>query len=364
MAKKPSNKKSVNQSKGKGRGKVIKGDGVNKSKTPTKKPSSKKSTPKKINKGLSLYIHTRSILWSKFGKDYNGKDYSTKGSEFLKVSGQVYRECRSRGSECTDEVLIEKYQEIVGGEQRFEPFVDDELYGQAQPYWEINDISWISFEPYLWVISPMIIPSPHEFQVSDYLAVGGDRSKGYAKFFRQWVDFNNEQEKLRRRGSKGDIPHFVLTKPAYNKTKKRWEVFIYIISAGSEQARLDEQGQQLESFEGWETDNYGFIPKGDIEEPIAPKKVTPPSVKKKEEKKKAPTKKKTPTKKAPIKKEAPKETEAQRHRRVSNREKELKVILSEIRENIKLYKEIGEKKRMLDELKELDRVMQQIKNLK
>jgi len=369
MAKKPSNKKS-NQSKGKGKGKSnsvkTKPKAALKAKATPKKPTKGKSTPKKINKGLNLYVHTRSVLWKHFGKDYKGTDYNTKGSEFLTVAGQVYRECRSanaRGVECTDEIIIQNYNEIASGEQRFEPFVDDELYGQAQPYWEINSISWDSFEPYLWIISPMILPSPHEFQVSDYLGVDGDRSKGYSKYFSQWVDYNNEQEKLRQKGS-SLVPHYVLTKPTYNKQKKRWEVYIYIISAGSEQSRTDENGVQLDDFQGWETDNYGFIPKGDIEEPKAPKKVTPPSVKKK----KAAPKKKTPTKQKKVspkaKKQEKKETESQRHKRVTNRTEELKEQANLLRESVKFYKEIGDTKEMKKELVDYKKIMTQIKNLK
>lgn len=352
MAKNPSNKNNSKKSKtsaSKGKSKKVT------SKAKSKKGVGKKATKPKVNRGLSLYIRVRSVLWTNFKKEYKGVEYSSSGSPFLKVVGQVYRECRSKGKGCPENVIIEKYQEIVGGEKRFEPFIDDELYGQANPYWEINNINWSDFEPYLWVISPMIIPSPHEFQVSDYLGVSGVVKKdgkeksitedGFDKYFKQWVDFCNEQARAENKGSRGDIPYWVMTKPKWNTKKKRWESNIYIISAGSEYDRESLADQS--EFEGWKTDSYGFVPKGDVEEPKAPKKVVPPSVKKK----KAPSKKK----KAPIKK------------KTIAKESSSQILLNEklgYIEEIKMWKEIGDKKEMADAVAKLKAVNKKISNLK
>ena len=97
----------------------------------------------------------------------------------------------------------------------------------------------------------MIIPPPSEFRVTSYYSTDGDTTKGYNKYFKEWVDWCN----MIYRGQFGagfdseevEI-HFIFTKPKYNEEKKRWETEILIVTPSGE------------------IDSFGFEPKGRGEE--------------------------------------------------------------------------------------------------
>lgn len=252
MAKKPSNKKdNLNKIK-------VNTAKKNKSggkKAPIKK-NSKKSYQKKWdkNKGLGLYIRVKSLIWKKYKKDnpkYNGIDFRRKDSDFLKVVHQVYEECKVTGSDCPNYVVIQKYQQISRGLVRREPFVSPKLIGTPQNYWTINELPYALFEPYLWIVSPMIIPAPSEFQVTDYLNSSGDKI-GYDKYFRDWVDWCNDE--FHNNIDEDYGAYFELQKPQWNEEEKRWEMEIYITTASGV------------------IDSFGYVPPG---EPTISKKATP-----------------------------------------------------------------------------------------
>lgn len=255
MAKKPANKN--NASNAKGSNKSVKPKEKRKS-TPNKK--SKKKTLKKNkfhlnkNRGLGLYIRVKSLLWREYKKDYKGLDYVDKNSHFLRVVHKVYEECKTSGADCPDNVLTTKYQQIVGHLKRPEPFIDPELYGSTDDneYWNIFNVEFELFEPYLWVKSPMILSPPSEFLISDYLKMvraGKDgktykisKIDGYEKEFKQWVDWCNVA--FQDVDSDGNIPYFIFSKPEWNEDLKRWETEIYI---------CDREGKP---------NSFGYIPQG------------------------------------------------------------------------------------------------------
>ena len=155
---------------------------VSKKKVSTPSPNKgKKLNP---NKGLGLYIRLKTLLWREYKQDWNGLDYRSKNSNFLSVVHDVYEECKFWGADCTDEVLTNKYQEIIGHLKRPEPQLPLSLTVEPSPYWEIKSVEFELFEPYLWVKSPMIMPSSEGFKVSDYLDSKMNKYEGYQKYFK------------------------------------------------------------------------------------------------------------------------------------------------------------------------------------
>lgn len=291
------------------------------------------------NVSLGLYVRIKSLLWKEFGKDFKGIEYRTKGSRFLNVVHDVYLECRVSGSDCTDEVLIRKYIEIIGRIKRPEPFIEPDLYRDTDghEYWNISTIEFNIFTPYLWIVSPMIISPPKpEFQVSEYLRLKRNekgeydinKEVGYDRNFKQWVDWCNYN--FRNISSDGDIPYFMFTKPEWNEDLKRWETEIYI---------TDKQGRP---------DSFGFIPKGGIEVEDLPEVLPDFGVEEEEVK---------PTKRVKKEKVAPEpkiETESER---LLN--KKLGYI-----EEVRMWKELGDEKEMKNAILKLKITNKQIDKLK
>src|SRR3972149_2766022 len=198
--------------------------------------SSGKKTIKKVglnpNKGLGLYVRIKSLLWNRFKQDYRGIDYKNKESQFLFVVHGVYEQCKTLEGNCSDDFLISKYKEVL---RRPQPHLPPDLYtnkgGEVHRYWDIKDIEFELFEPYLYVTSPMISSPPSGFFISDYVSSTGDKSDGYQSFFKQWIDWcNNEFSGV---GSEyyipyDYIPYFVFTPPEWNEESSRWETEVLI----------------------------------------------------------------------------------------------------------------------------------------
>ena len=285
MAKKPAKKNSASKSSGSNKRKPK----TKRKLTPNTK-SKKKTVSKKItldkNRGLGLYIRVKSLLWKEYKSDYKGIDYRQKDSHFLNIVHKVYSECKTSGADCPDNVLITKYQQIVGHLKRPEPFIDPELYQSTDDheYWNIFNVEFEVFEPYLWVKSPMILSPPSEFQVADYLRLVRadkegknykiDKRTGYEKEFKQWVDWCNVT--FQDVDSDGEIPYFMFTKPEWNNTLKRWETEIFI---------TDRTGHP---------NNFGYVPEGGKPLTDLPPILTPPIKEVEPEKPKKPKEPKRP----------------------------------------------------------------------
>jgi len=188
------------------------------------------------NRGLGLYIRIKSLLWKEYKSNYKGIEWRTKNSKFLKITHQVYAECKTSGADCPDKVIFAKYKEIKGHLKRPDPFIDPDLYADTDghQYWSISTVEFELFAPYLWIVSPMMLSTPSEFQVSNYLSMKRDKfgaykinkREGYDSEFKDWVDWCNVN--FHNSASGDDIPHWMFTKPKWNNDNERWETTIYI----------------------------------------------------------------------------------------------------------------------------------------
>ena len=380
MAKKNKNtnlpKKSV------GRPRKVKDDTLNKKakkvKVSVKKKKSSKKEIEKIKKGSGFasnnFNRIRSIIWKEYGLDF--KNYFD--PDFISRVKDVYRECKSRNSDCSETEILLIYDEVSDNPQRQFPAITESLYGDEgqMPYYELISEDFVKYPSYLWIISPMILPPPSEFVTASYYNSDGNSDKGYAKYFKEFIDWCNNATKESVGNSNidsSDIEIFVkFTKPQYDTLKQRWWTEIFICNS---------QGDRF---------SFGFEPIGrmkdhDItEEYIEPTLLTEEQL----EKRKVATKdlnlslenliskyekiesdkSKTKTK---AKKVAPKKATVKKAKVVKlvpkiDKDKELKTltkIKKELTSAIKLYKEIGDNKRMTKSLKDLDALMIKIKKL-
>lgn len=378
MAKK---KKDILPKRGKGR---PRNEEVNVSpKKVSKKSISKKSSKKKISskkakelvkKGSGFasnnFNRVRSLIWKEFGLDFKG--YSD--PEFIKIIQDVYRECKSRDSECSEIEILLIYDEVKENPKRAFPQIEKDLYGEngQMPYYDLAYQEFVQYPSYLWIKSPMILPPPSEFVVASYYDGDGNMDKGYRKYFKEFIDWCNNATRESVGGGNidsGDIQIFVkFSKPEYNQNLQRWETEIFI---------CDSQGNRF---------SFGFEPKGRMsahdvsEEYLEPTLLTPEQL----EKRKVDVKKldsaldnllskyeniekeKSKPKKSAAKKTKVKSTKIVKLIPKIDKDKELKTltkIKKEITSAIKLYKEIGDTKRMNKSLKELDSIMSKIKKL-
>jgi hypothetical protein len=203
----------------------------------TYKKSGKKATKKKVvvpvvetkeGAGFSSnnFNGIRSLLWKNHKEDF--KSYFD--PEFIRKVNSVYNDCKAFGSDCTEEIILLRYRDIRENEKRPEPFIDPALF-EPQLYFYIKDIEFTTFAPYLWIVSPMIIPSPSEFLVVNYFDKLGDSSKGYYKYFSEWVDWCNDAMANQHGSSfgSGDIEMcFRFLPPKYDDILRRWDTEVVI----------------------------------------------------------------------------------------------------------------------------------------
>lgn len=346
----------------------------------SKKKLSAKKTKDLVKKGSGFasnnFNRIRSLIWREYGLDY--KSYYD--PEFLKIIKAVYLECKSRDSECSETEIILIYEDIQENPQRDFPKISEDLYGEngQMPYYDLAYEEFTQYPSYLWIVSPMILPSPSEFVVASYYDREGNMDKGYRKYFKEFIDWCNYATKEAVGTSNidsSDIEIFVkFTKPEYNQALQRWQTEIFICNS---------QGIRF---------SFGFEPKGRMFdhtvqlEYVEPTLLTPEQL----EIRKVATKKldsalegllskyeniekekSKPKAKKSVKKVAPKKAKTKEAKVVKltpkiDKEKELKTltkIKKELTSAIKLYKEIGDDKRMKKSLKELDGIMTKIKKL-
>lgn len=242
MAKKTKNNKAAEKRKGK-LSPLKKRSYKSKTK---KKPSKKKKLgrPRKKRLGFSSnnFNYIRSLLWKNYKSDFKGYH----DPEFIGKVNEVFNECRGFDNECTDEFIMERYELIRGEEdKRPAPIIDEDLLN-PKPYYEIKDVEFdliAATFPYLWIVSPMILPAPSEFIITKIY----DKQKDSYKHFREWVDWCNEnmRERYGNEINSEEIEiYFRFTPSTYNFQKKRWETNIYICNGDGS------------------INDFGFVPKG------------------------------------------------------------------------------------------------------
>jgi len=332
MAKKP--KKKKRQAKPKGKGTSAKKQRSTKKATTKKatnnKPSSRKGKKLNRKKGLGLYIRVKSLIWKVHKGEYASGEYRQKGSKFLQNVRKVYNECKQVGADCTNGEILDKYQQIVSGEKRPEPFISADLYEDTHPYWELKDVEFAVFAPYLWIVSPMLIAPPSEFEISEYASPDGDTTEGYNRYFKEWVDWCNMVYRDQHGmdfGSEVVEIHFVFTKPTWNEQKKRWETEILSVTP---------QGV---------IEDFGYVPKGagEAHNPDEHKEHTP-----KKGEQPATTQPETPVPTA--------KSEAVKTAKLDRLLKTKKSIMDEV----KLYADIGEEKEKKSAIERLKKINKQI----
>lgn len=285
--------------------KVVNKNPVTKKKLPSKKQSkSHVETKRGAGFASNNFNYIRALIWREYGLDYDG--YSDPA--FIKIVRGVYTECKARQRECSDNEIFVIFDEIRQNPRRDEPFIDEDLYRNPRAYYELLSVDFSAFESYLWIVSPMIIPSPSEFIMADYfhnytklkkqieanpdsfkkevkkekkflhlsdkqekkiLEISnkeklsqkeldefselyskwrGTIDRGYRRYFKEFVDWANRVTRERSASSIVDseeIEIFIqFTKPEYDEQKERWFTEIFICTA---------TGQRF---------SFGFEPKG------------------------------------------------------------------------------------------------------
>ena len=203
-------------------------------KSPAKKNGKGKKSkgPKKAkNRGakrsrFASWPAIRALLWSKYKSEYLGQ-YKDPNSEFFKLALHAYYHCREWGRKCTDEDIVEAFEQLRGDGREPEPLIIGKLhYSQTPlPFWEVAHIDFDMCSNYVWVYGD-IVSEPFEFQIREY-----DGSFGYQRYFSEWVSWCNAYQ--RENGfmnSPTDI-YFATDPVKYNEYKRRWEVRIFSCDA-------------------------------------------------------------------------------------------------------------------------------------
>ncbi len=357
-----------------------------------KKLPSKKSEPVKGRKpgfASNNFNYIRALIWREYGLDYQ----SYFDPELLRISKEVYQKCKqfsvdNNGSNCSDKDILAIFDDVVEEERelgrRPYPEIEENLFSPME-YYELTNVKFETMPSYLYVSSSMIIPDPSIFNVTQYYDRDGDMSKGYKKYFKEFINWANAVSRSKSGGEvdSEDIEIFVrFIKPEYDEEKKRWVTEIIICTSTGERF------------------SFGFVPRGSMGEHDDPDdefieapdkgrdeeiKLTPEQIeeRKKNDKKlfstllkltrkyeqleklakaaKASKKAKPAKSAAQVKKET-----AQQRDKQNSKAKELKrlqVIKKELQSAVSLYKRIGDKKRMNKALTDLDAVMNKIRKL-
>jgi hypothetical protein len=196
----------------------------------TKSKKNKKQSGFYGNKNNFTYI--RSIIWRNHKSDF--KSYFD--DELFSIVKEIFNDCKAAGTSCTEEIILYKYKELISNRKRPKPFILS-YFLEPRYYYEIKDVPFQALAPYLYVVSTMIIPFPHEFIITDYFKkIQSDKGSqieiiGYNKYFSQWVNWCNaamRNEHGNEYGSEELEICFKMTDAEYNEDKKRWETNIYI----------------------------------------------------------------------------------------------------------------------------------------
>ena len=363
-----------------------------KKKLPSKKaskPSTKKKTELKTGAGFASnnFNYIRALIWAEYGLDY----VSYFDPEFIRVIREVYNECKAVGRECSDRDILLIYDDVRENPQRPYPYIEEDLFQSARQYYEILDVEFNLFPAYLWISSPMIIPEPSEFIVTQYYNKEGNTDKGYKKYFKEFVDWANKATREKNEGNvdSSDVDIYIkFTQPEYDEEKQRWESEIFIcteegimFSFGFVPKGREFEHDAGEEFiepieETLEIDGETVKPIVEKEKPIEPTPIplTPEQIKKKQKSNSELFSAliNLTTKYEQLEKKAEKEKEKQKKakqkakdtsKKKDNELKRLQKIKKEIQSTIRLYKNIGDKKRLNKALKDLDDVMNKIKKL-
>jgi len=351
-----------------------------KKKLPSKKTSQRKKIDLKTGAGFASnnFNYIRALIWREFGLDYVGYF----DPEFIRIIKEVYNECKAVGQECNDLDILEIYDEVVDNPQRPYPYIQEDLFENTRQYYEILDVEFNLFPAYLWITSPMIIPPPSQFIVTQYYDREGNTDKGYKKYFREFVDWANNATRAKNNGNVGseDVDIYIkFTQPEYNETERRWESEIFICTQEGIKFSFgflpkgksfdhDAGDEYLEPSEGLVETKIEPIAEEDL---ISPEpELTPEQVAKKQ---KASSDLfsaliKMTTKYEQLEKKVSKDKEKKKKARDVSKKKDnelkrLQKIKKEIQSTIRLYKNIGDKRRLNKALKDLDDVMIKIKKL-
>lgn len=346
----------------------------------TKKKTPKQNQDSKLKKGAGFssnnFNYIRSLIWRENQFDY----VSYFDPKFINIVRAVYNECKAAGQECTDKHILLFYDDILANPNRDFPYIDEDLYTNPIPYYQLLDVEFAQFPAYLWIYSPMMMPPPSEFIITSYVnSKDGSGDKGYRKYFKEFVDWANEamRNSYGSEVSSDDIDIFIkFTMPEYKEDKQRWETEIIICNADGE------------------TESFGFVPKGrmeghDVEDefekpiekeekfeeipPIEEKKSKEQIIIDKEKNEKLfnlllKMKKKKDELERKLKSKSKTKIKVQRKKIDIQKQKQdelkrLQVIKREIEKNIKLYMKLKDKNRLNKSLNELDKLMAKIKKL-
>jgi hypothetical protein len=149
------------------------------------------------NKRVNQYVYIRSLIWKERGSKYK----SFFDPELISMAKRLNDECKTLGTDCDAGLILHFHDEWIEGGNRYPLPNISPILLEIRPYWEIKDITdFASAQANIMFYSPMLIAPPSEFRSVDYGSYrtsegGRDYSiyRGYSEYFKEWVDWCNEQ---------------------------------------------------------------------------------------------------------------------------------------------------------------------------
>jgi hypothetical protein len=343
-----------------------------------KKKKKKKSVHS--NKGFgsnSSYNRVRALLWKTHKDDFasyrdfisNRVDEEGKKIQGTSIVSQVYSECKS--IQCTDDDILTIYKQF-GAQERGEMPVLPSDYYEPRPYYQLlTEDLWDGIEHRIWIFSPMLLPPPATFlgvlgedkcvdkngkpldkPLKDCDPKKGERIiNGKKTLFTPFVNYCNQFQQQGIYTTSDTVPHIKFIgksedepDPYWNEELNRWEVQIVPCNPPPP---LD--NGEINDFD-FDPDELDHIIPEDYE-PVEPSEV----VEEVEE----------PKDLDKVKADEIKKTAELERAEISKSAKQERLIKkkADIREDIKLYKDIGDKKEMAKAVKKLKEVTKQIDKL-
>lgn len=352
---------------------------------PKKRGRKKKYYKKKTNKKKAVnsskgfgsntsYNRVRALLWKNHKNEFvsyhdfisNQIDDNGKKIKGTSIVSQVYSECKSL--ECTDADILTIYTQFQSQEKGEIPLLPSDYY-EPRPYFELaTEDLWDGLDHRLWIFSPMLLSPPPTFlgilgedrcvdkngtpldkALKDCDSEKGERIiLGKKTLFSPFINYCNQFQQLKIYTTSEDVPHIKFIgktneepDPYWNEGLGRWEIQIVpCMPDGS-----------IYNYDFNPTDSDPIIPED--YEPVEPTEKIP-------QEKIIESKDLDKVKADEIKKTA--ELERSEISKTAKLDRLIKKK-ADIREDVKLYKDIGDKTEMNKAIKKLKDITKEIDKL-
>lgn len=356
------NKRPVGRPKGSKNKRPVGRPKGSKNKRPVGRPKGSKNKSSSTGFSVTSYNRVRKLLWANFKDDFtsyrdfisNIKDENGQPIKGTSIVSRVYNECK--GVRCLDRDILLIYEQIARIDSVAPEFDIELTQYEENRYWHLmSEPSIYILPPNLWLTCPQCLVDPDFFlgvlgndtildkdgepiSLRKYDSEKGDTLiYGKKQRFKPFVDYINRlvQEELDNIDEYGARFRFVgqidkkgnrLPLAVWNEELKRWEVEIEIV---------DENGVRT---------NYGFVPTTDGDYTPVDLPYTPPVVEDEEE-----------VEEVEIIDEPQDEVDKKLNRLLKKK--------ADIREDIRLWKDIDDKEEMKKSIAQLKKVNDQINKL-